>query len=108
MALAPTEFGKRMESARRKRNWSRADLAEMAGFRRVAGVHELENGTVKEPRHSRAVAIAAALGVAVEWLYGTGPRQVPDLRDPIRARRKRKPVVAVVGPTPAPASTEAA
>lgn len=88
--MVPTEFGKRMARARKARGWSRAHLADMAGVSRVASIHELERGVISEPRQHRAVAIAAALGVPLTWLWGIGERAVPAFVEPVRARKRRK------------------
>lgn len=85
----PTEFGRRVTLAREARGLSRAQLAQLAGPIRVASVHEIEGGTIREPRHSRAVALARALAVPLEWLHGAGSPRVP--KREVRSRTARTP-----------------
>lgn len=84
-----------MARARKARGWSRAQLAEMAGIGRVATVHEMERGEIREPRHKRAEAIAKALGVPLAWMWGAGESAVPDLAEPVRTRRARRRLIRV-------------
>lgn len=100
--MATTEFGRRMARARKAREWTRAHLAKSCGAG-VMSIHDLETGAIREPRQSRAEAIAKALGVPVAWLWGAGPSTVPELAEPIltRAKRKRKPKVEAAETTEA-------
>lgn len=88
----PSEFSKRMARVRKERGWSRAHLADMAGIGRVATIHEMERGEIREPRHQRAEAIARALGVSLSWLWGEGDSAVPALAEPVRSKRRRRRV----------------
>ena len=64
-----SNIGKRLTEARTRLGWSQEDLADKAGVSQSTIGH-LESG--RNQSSTRLPKIAAALGVTVEWLTGTG------------------------------------
>ncbi len=64
--------GKRLARARALSGISQEKLAEQVGFERHTSIWKLERD-MGDPPSSRVAAIADALAVSVDWLFGEGP-----------------------------------
>ena len=71
----PTGNGARLRSARQARGFSQLQLASMAGVSRQA-VSAVESG-ISDPQLRIALALASALGMTVEELFGSQDAVVP-------------------------------
>src|SRR5271166_2145592 len=87
MVDGPGTAGAELRMARQTRGFSQQQLAGMAGVSRQA-VSAVESGH-SDPSLRVALALARALGMTVEEVFGPG-----DLGDPVLAR----PVAAINGP----------
>ncbi len=65
---ATAGLGQRIRQARKKKGWTMAELARRSGVSKD-NVWHVERDLV-DPRSSRVVAIARALGVSADWLLG--------------------------------------
>ena len=72
LADPPADLGSRLHELRRRRGWTLLALAGSAGLTEGA-VSKLENGRVASPGAATVAALAAALGVPLAALAGTGP-----------------------------------
>jgi transcriptional regulator with XRE-family HTH domain len=68
-------LGANLKRLRLAAGMTQKQLAHAAGFAYAIRVAELEHGTVKDPRLSRVVALALALGCSLDELAGMPPRQ---------------------------------
>jgi molybdate-binding protein/transcriptional regulator with XRE-family HTH domain len=90
MTEAPSSSGANLRLARQARGFSQQQLASMAGVSRQA-VSAVESGH-SDPSLRVALAIARALGLAVEELFGPGEPAAPVLATsvvPLRGRADR-------------------
>jgi transcriptional regulator with XRE-family HTH domain len=72
MDMVDTTLSQRLREAREAQGYSREALASRLGVSRDL-IGSLERGTVRNPRFSNLVAMAAALDVTPSWLL-TGRR----------------------------------
>jgi transcriptional regulator with XRE-family HTH domain len=94
-------IGERVKTAREQRGIHQAELARRLG-RSVNALSMLENNAITDPRASRIIGIAEALGVSADYLLGlqeeaqTAPRvakaheAVPEAQPPALHPRTRK------------------
>ena len=63
-----TEIGSRIKKLRREKDWTQADLAELAGISQ-RNISRYESGNI-EPRKSTVLKLANVFGVSTEELLG--------------------------------------
>ena len=80
MADTATEFSRNLREVMRYRDVSARELAELSGVNKRTIEHYLMRNP-QEPSVSRAVKLAQALGVTVEWLAGKKNSQARCLAD---------------------------
>ena len=95
--------GERIRQARLARQWSGETLAKLAGYSNQSSIGNLENRATGQGGN-RIGAIAAALGVSVDWLlHGPDSDQVPFIFQPSRVLLAESPKAAYLAlPGPAP------
>jgi transcriptional regulator with XRE-family HTH domain len=77
--------GERIRQARQAKQWSGETLAKLAGYSNQSSIGNLENRATGQGGN-RIGAIAAALGVSVDWLLnGPDADEVPFIAQPSRA-----------------------
>jgi transcriptional regulator with XRE-family HTH domain len=82
-------IGDRIKELRHKKNWSQYDLADKSGVLR-ATIHLIENGKVKRISYLNIIAIAKALEVTPEEIYGNIPEDKVPIIESINSLEKLK------------------
>lgn len=80
VAMPKNVFGLRLDSAMKTRGWTQGQLEHYSGVGQ-SHISQIVRGETR-PRIDKAVALARALGVSLDWLAGLPPQPGVDSLEP--------------------------